>query len=113
MPNVFEFLSFDGLPAAEIVETGDKVTITAPAIPDINEGQEVVFFARTPQGHGIAIYLVLREDNLKRPMVIELDKSQLPKSKEVQFDYGAYVNMRAVHRSAMAYYPPRETAARG
>ncbi|CAM2739465.1 hypothetical protein [Pseudomonas gessardii] len=111
MQNTYDFLSFDGLPAAEITETGDKLTITAQAIPNIDKGQEVVFFLRTPMGHGIAIYLALQQDNLKRPMVIEIDKSQLPKARELHIDYGAYDNRRAVHRSAVAYYPPRETAA--
>lgn len=113
MPNTYEFLSFDALPAVTVTETDDKLTITAPAIPGLDEKQEVVFFLRKPTGHGIAIYLTLQPDNLKRPMVIELDKSQLPKTKELHIDYGAYVNRRAVHRSAVAQYPAPETPAQG
>lgn len=112
MPNIYEFLSFDALPPAAIVETDDTLTITASAIPDVDEGQEVVFFLRTPLGHGIAIYLTLQQDNLGKPMEVVLDKSQLPKSKELHIDYGAYVNKRAVHRSAVTYYPAPPADAR-
>ncbi|KRP47825.1 hypothetical protein SAMN04490190_1082 [Pseudomonas libanensis] len=112
MPNSYDFLSFDGLPAADITETDDKLKITAPAIPDVEKGQEVVFFLRTPEGHGIAIYLTLEEERLQQPMELELDKQQLPKSKVLHIDYGAYVNKRAVHRSAVAYYPAPAPAAR-
>jgi hypothetical protein len=113
MPNVYEFLSFDALPAAGISEHDDKLTITAPAIAELDEGQEVVFFIRTPLGHGIAIYVALQRTDLKQPMVIMIDKSQLPKARQLHIDYGAYVNRRAVHRSAVAYYPDPEDAAQG
>nr|WP_314560388.1 hypothetical protein [uncultured Pseudomonas sp.] len=111
MPNKYDFLSFDGLPAAKIVETDNTVKLTASAIPGVDEGQEVVFFVRTLQGNGIAIYLTLQKENLKKSMELELDKSQLPKSKELYIDYGAYVNQRSVHRSAVACYPADATAA--
>jgi hypothetical protein len=113
MPNVYEFISFDGLPAAVITETDKELTVTAPAIHGLKKGQEVVFFFRTPLGHGIAVYLSLEEDSLKQPMVLVIDKSKLPKSRELHIDYGAYVSQRAVHRSAVAYYPASEAAARG
>ncbi|MDQ0740363.1 hypothetical protein [Pseudomonas sp. W4I3] len=105
MSNVYEFLNFDQLPAAEVTENGDKITITAPAIPGVGAGQEVVFFARTPLGSGIAIYVPLNQDSLKRPIEVVLDKSQLPNSKELYIDYGAYINKRAVHRSAVRSFP--------
>ena len=110
MSNAYEFLSFDDLPAAEITETENTITLTAPAIPDVDAGQEVVFFVRTPLGKGIAVYLTLQQDRLNEPMEVKLDKSQLPKSKEWHVDYGAYVNKRAVHRSAVSYFPATTAA---
>ncbi|WP_330216382.1 hypothetical protein [Pseudomonas sp. AM8] len=113
MPNVYKFISFDGLPAAVITDTGKELIVTAPAIRGLEKGQEVVFFFRTHLGHGIAIYLTLEEGSLKQPMEVVVDKSKLPKSRELHIDYGAYVSQHAVHRSAVAYYPPHETAAQG
>ncbi|NCE90650.1 hypothetical protein [Pseudomonas sp. L13] len=105
-----ELLEFEGLPAAVITETEDQLTITAPPICGVDDGQEVVFFLRNPLGSGIAIYLTLKKANLKKNMEVVLDKSQLPKSKELHIDYGAYVNQRAVHRSAVTYFPAPATA---
>ncbi|MCS3515550.1 MULTISPECIES: hypothetical protein [Pseudomonas] len=113
MPNVYKIISFDGLPAALITDTEKELIVTAPAIPGLEKGQEVVFFFRTHLGHGIAVYLSLEEGSLKQPMELVVDKSQLPKTKELHIDYGAYVSRRAVHRSAVAYYPARESAAQG
>jgi len=113
MPNVYDSLAFDALPAAELTKIGDKLRINAPAIHGVEEGQEVVFFIRTPLGHGIAIYVTLLRSNLKQPIVVEIEEKELPKSKVLHIDYGAYINKRAVHRSAVADYPASEDTARG
>lgn len=113
MPNVYDSLAFDALPAAELTKIGDKLRINAPAIHGVEEGQEVVFFIRTPVGHGIAIYVTLEQGNLTQSIVVEIDEKELPKSKVLHIDYGAYVNKRAVHRSELSYYPALEETARG
>lgn len=115
MPNVQKSISFERLPAAVITDSdnGKELIVTAPAIHGLEKGQHVVFFFCTLRGSCIAIYLSLEESSLNESMKLVIDKSQLPISGELHIDYGAYVSEHAVHRSAVAYYPPHETAAKG
>lgn len=105
MPNTFDFLEFDALPAAEVFDEGDNIRLIAPRILGVDVGQEVVFFLRNVQGNGIAVYVTLTKNTLGDSIEVVLHKDQLPKAKSLIIDYGAYINQRSVHRSAVSHYP--------
>ncbi|MFA7943846.1 hypothetical protein ACEK06_15430 [Pseudomonas brenneri] len=111
MPNKFDFLKFDALPAAEVFDEGDNIRLKAPRISGVDEGQEIVFFLRNHQGDGIAVYVKLTKKTLNDAIEVVLQKDKLPKAKSLTIDYGAYINESSVHRSAVSHYPPLEDQA--